>query len=196
VVERAAITPSAAREAGLAARRSLGPDRRRTLSLAAGRRLVGLPELEDATLLAGYLALPFEVDLADAQESLRSDGRVLHLPKVDDDATGPHMRFVEWRPGAEIVANRFGVGEVEGPTVALSELSAVIVPCVAVAADGTRVGFGAGYYDRALAGAPEPVRIGVAFEVQVVDRIDRQAWDVPMDVVVTDSSVRRWKRSR
>ena len=61
------------------------------------------------------------------------------------------------------------------------------MPCVAVDPDGHRLGFGAGYYDRALAGAAATARIGVAFEVQVVDRLEPAPWDVPLDVVVTEA---------
>ena len=67
----------------------------------------------------------------------------------------------------------------------------VVVPCVAVDPSGNRLGFGAGYYDRALAGPSPVIRLGVAFEVQVVDRIEPAPWDVPLDVVVTESRVIR-----
>ena len=68
----------------------------------------------------------------------------------------------------------------------------VVVPCVAVDRSGNRLGFGAGYYDRALA-APggRPVTVAAVFDVQLVEAVPARDWDVPMQVVVTQSSVIR-----
>ena len=66
------------------------------------------------------------------------------------------------------------------------------MPCVAVDHRGNRLGFGKGYYDRALAGCgPGTTCVGVAYAVQVQDAVPHQDWDVVMDVVVTESGVTR-----
>ena len=114
---------------------------------------------------------------------------------VPDEAQVARMSFVEWRTGAPLSANRFGIGEVEGDPVDLCDLGVVVVPCVALDEEGNRVGFGAGYYDEALgdAGCPSgrPIRIGVAFGVQLLNGIQTRPWDQVMDVVVTDSGTHR-----
>jgi 5-formyltetrahydrofolate cyclo-ligase len=197
-------THDAARRHGLEHRRDLTAQQRAAASARIVERLLDLHELRSGGRLALYLALPEEVDLGSATAPLRVRGWHLHLPRVLPAGAGaaraPTTRkpaglaFVEWQPAAQLAANRFGVAEVDGPEVPLAEMDAVIVPCVAVDRQGNRVGFGAGYYDRALAAAPEVPRIGVAFEVQVLDAIDARPWDEPMDVVVTEDAV--WRRSR
>jgi 5-formyltetrahydrofolate cyclo-ligase len=116
------------------------------------------------------------------------------------------MHFARWDEDAALVPNRFGIDEPAPPLedVAPAELDVVLVPCVAVDADGNRVGFGAGFYDRAFArpdtgpDATTPPRravlVGVVHDVQLVDRIEPDPWDVPMDLIVTGSRVVRTRR--
>ena len=71
--------------------------------------------------------------------------------------------------------------------------SAYHSPCAAAwGADGYRVGYGGGYYDRFLAQAPRAVRVGLGLEVQVVPSVPHGPQDLPVDVLVTDARVRRF----
>jgi 5-formyltetrahydrofolate cyclo-ligase len=74
--------------------------------------------------------------------------------------------------------------------VGIESIDVIALPCVAVDPAGTRVGFGTGFYDRALAGIGElaspPILVGAAFEAQLLGAIDRRDWDVPLDLVVTE----------
>ena len=68
-----------------------------------------------------------------------------------------------------------------------ASLDVVVVPGLAFARDGRRLGRGRGHYDRFLAGvAPGCLRVGVAFSEQLVDDIPMAAHDVRLDAVVTD----------
>lgn len=186
------LDPRTARERGREARRALGRSARRDASAAIVATLARLPELTAATAVAGYLPTEDEVDLRALWSELRGRGTRMHLPRIHDGA-GRGMDFVAWEPGGDLSPNRFGVPEPSGPPVGVGTLEVVVLPCVAVDDEGARVGFGAGYYDRALAAAPgtEPRRIGVAFDVQRVAAIESRDWDVPLDVVVTDTVVLR-----
>jgi 5-formyltetrahydrofolate cyclo-ligase len=187
----AAVSDDEARRVGLLARRALTARQRDDASERIVQGLLGLDELTEGNRLSLYLALEEEVSLDGAVSALRARRWRLHLPRLLGGAAAA-MELVEWVPGAELRANRFGIGEVvDAPPVAPDEMEAFIVPCVAVDPHGNRVGFGAGFYDRMLAAAPGVPRIGVAFEVQVLPRIAARAWDVPMDVLVTERAVRR-----
>jgi 5-formyltetrahydrofolate cyclo-ligase len=62
----------------------------------------------------------------------------------------------------------------------------VIAPGAAFATDGFRIGYGGGYYDRFLKNCPA-VTIGLAFDMQVVDRVPHDVQrDVPLDYIVTE----------
>jgi 5-formyltetrahydrofolate cyclo-ligase len=175
----------------------MDPATRRTAQASLIEQLLGLAELARpdepaaSARIGMYLATDGEVDPSSAAEQLEARGWQVLLPVI-----GParSMSFAPWSPGSPVVENRFGVAEPahdDADLVAADALRVVVVPCVAVDRSGHRIGFGAGYYDRALADASATLRVGVAFEVQVVDRIRPEPWDVPLDVVVTEAGVLR-----
>lgn len=146
--------------------------------------------------VALFLPTDGEPDLEPSVAGLRATGWFPHLPVV---GPGRSMAFAPWQPGAELRPNRFGVAEPVVPAGALvgaERMDVVVVPCVGLDREGHRVGFGAGFYDRALAGLPvgRPLVVGVAFEVQVVDEVPVRPWDVPVDVVLTEAGVHRVRR--
>ncbi len=68
----------------------------------------------------------------------------------------------------------------------------VLVPLNGWDEAGYRLGYGGGYFDRTLAGLPErPIAIGVGYELGRMPTIRPQAWDVPMDWIVTERGVYR-----
>lgn len=182
----AAPSPDELRATARAARRALGRAERRSAQAAIAERLGSLDELRRAVRVGWYLATDGEVDPIGAVDTLRARGAQLWLPVVGAQRS---MRFAPWHHDSAMRPNRYGIDEPvldDTTAVGADELDAVVVPCVAVDESGHRVGFGAGYYDRALAGTGA-VRIGVAFEVQVVAQLTPAPWDVPLDVVVTES---------
>ncbi len=106
------------------------------------------------------------------------------------------MEFREYRPGDELESGPVGLHQPASSAVPvdLGHIDVVLLPAVAVDDSGTRLGRGAGYYDRALAGiVSSPTLVAVVHDLQVVDSLDRRPWDVPVDAVVTDL---RWWRVR
>ena len=82
----------------------------------------------------------------------------------------------------------------EAEMLAPEELDLVLVPLVVFDSERNRIGMGGGFYDRSFSFRknPEsttPVLIGVAHELQKVDQIIPQAWDVRLDMIVTDQAV-------
>lgn len=70
----------------------------------------------------------------------------------------------------------------------------VVVPAVAYDRSGNRVGRGKGYYDRLL-GETKALKIGVAYDFQLVDEIDAEPHDVSVDIVITPSGTYTIHRS-
>ncbi|WP_227670793.1 5-formyltetrahydrofolate cyclo-ligase [Psychrobacter proteolyticus] len=76
-----------------------------------------------------------------------------------------------------------------------SELDVIICPLVAVDLNGNRMGMGGGFYDTTLgksyrSGAKKPLKIGWCYDFQVVEQLQRQSWDVPLDGLITPSGIR------
>lgn len=66
----------------------------------------------------------------------------------------------------------------------------VLVPGVVFAEDGYRVGYGGGYYDRFLSKLDKNVKkIGLAFDLQVVDKVPTENFDIPVDLIITEKRV-------
>ena len=78
----------------------------------------------------------------------------------------------------------------------VSVLDFLVLPLLACDVQGTRMGMGAGFYDRTLASAPyRPYRVGIAHDFQVLnEKLQRNAWDEPLDVLITPSKVYRFTR--
>ena len=81
------------------------------------------------------------------------------------------------------------------------ELDVIICPLVAVDKNGNRMGMGGGFYDTTLgkshqAGLKKPLKIGWCYDFQVVEALERQPWDVPLDGLITPSSIRWFKRNQ
>ena len=67
------------------------------------------------------------------------------------------------------------------------EIGCVVLPGVGFSEDGHRLGRGGGYYDATLARMPGAARVGVAFDVQLVPALPREAHDAALDAVVTET---------
>ena len=188
------LDASTARRHGREARSALeGTDRARS-SAALAETLLTLPELADATAIGGYWPTAAEVDLRYVWSQLHERGVQVHLPRIDAGPSehGARMEFVRWTPEVEMRPNRFAVPEPVGDSAPVADLDVLVVPCVAVDRHGTRVGMGAGYYDRTLAEVhPRPALVGAAFECQVFERIEARSWDIAMDLVATEARVTR-----
>lgn len=81
------------------------------------------------------------------------------------------------------------------------ELDVIICPLVAVDKNGNRMGMGGGFYDTTLgkshqAGLKKPLKIGWCYDFQVVEQLERQVWDVPLDGLITPSGLRWFKRNQ
>jgi 5-formyltetrahydrofolate cyclo-ligase len=110
------------------------------------------------------------------------------------------LEFVEVEAFEGLVRGRYGVLEpaAERPARSIRATGLVLAPGIAFDLRGGRLGRGAGYYDRALAPIGKrrdgPRFVGVAFDLQIVDRVPMQRHDVFMDAVVTESGL-RWIQS-
>jgi hypothetical protein len=68
----------------------------------------------------------------------------------------------------------------------------LLIPPVGFDAQGFRLGYGGGYYDRTLAAmTPQPLKIGVAFELSRMETIHPQPYDIALDFMVTERCVYR-----
>ncbi len=72
------------------------------------------------------------------------------------------------------------------PVCMPDQIAAILVPGIGFSKDGNRLGRGAGFYDRFLRNHPEALRIGIAFDEQMTEKIPVDPWDEKVDVILTD----------
>lgn len=71
-----------------------------------------------------------------------------------------------------------------------SEIDLIIVPGAVFDRDGYRVGYGGGYYDRFLSKIDKSVpKIAIAFDMQIVEKVPREGFDIPVDFIITEKEV-------
>lgn len=108
--------------------------------------------------------------------------------------------FLPYRVNSPMRLNRYGISEPKlerTPKTPAWALDLVLLPLVAFDNRGRRLGMGGGYYDRTFSfklqakGTKGPKLIGMAHELQKVDSLVTQSWDVPLAGIVTEASVYR-----
>jgi len=163
-------------------------------SEAACRLLIDLPEYRDARAVMLYLPLPHEPDPTRLALHAWEEGKTVLAPKVD--WARRDMLAVEIHSMQEgVVAGKYGVPvPPDGPVRAPERIDLVIVPALAYDRSGGRLGRGGGFYDRFLSELREDtVTCGLGFSEQVVDELPTGEHDRPVDILVTDKEVLRFR---
>ena len=158
-------------------------DERRAASLRIAARVA--PMLMEG-VVALYAPKSTEVDTATLDAELRARGLRVAYPRV---VAGTRVLELAETAIDMLAIGTYGIREPIGAALELAEVAAFVVPGIAFDRDGGRLGWGHGYYDATLAAArPGALRIGLAFDCQVVERIPRDAHDIGVDLVVTETT--------
>ncbi len=162
--------------------------------IEASLRLAGAAaeiDIAPGTVVSGFWPIRSEIDVRPLMFALREKGARLALPAILDRTT---IVFRELVRGADLVEMGFGTAG-PGPDATLLEPSLMLVPLAAFDARGHRIGYGGGYYDRAIeklqAAARAPRLIGIAFDCQEVDLVPDEPHDVVLPEILTESGLRR-----
>lgn len=122
--------------------------------------------------------------------------REFYVPVI----TRTEMAFALVRADTLLTPNFYGIDEPARPElIDPRSLDLVLTPLVAFDNAGTRVGVGAGYYDRCFAFLRQrrvwfrPKLLGVAYELQRIDSIKANPWDVPLWGAVTENGFRQFR---
>lgn len=171
----------------LAQRLAMPRDAHRAACAAITRVLAEnlLPQI-GPRVLAAYSPIRGEYDCRPLLSVLHKQSVKLALPVIV--AKDAPLEFHAWKPG-DLMQD--GPMNIPQPSKAVPvSPDCVLIPVVAFDAKNYRLGYGAGFYDRTLAGLnPRPVAIGTAFAFQRVDDIRPHAFDLALDYIVTEEGV-------
>jgi 5-formyltetrahydrofolate cyclo-ligase len=178
-----------------ALRRSVPAHQRAAAAAHVARHVEHAFPLRAHARVALYAPLDEELDTAPLYELARRRGCEIYLPRIEDFRAA-RMSF-RLASGA-LIRNRFGILEPDSSRrLAARWFDLVFVPLVAFDARCTRLGMGAGFYDRAFAWRNArdswdgPRLVGLAYALQQVPLIPEGTHDVRLDAVVTEQGVIR-----
>ncbi|MEM9243628.1 MAG: 5-formyltetrahydrofolate cyclo-ligase [Pseudomonadota bacterium] len=144
--------------------------------------------------IACYMSLPREMNTQPLLKHIIDKRQQCYLPVIDKKHHGV-MRFAIYRPGDCLITNKWGIAEPtnDAEKIRTQDLDIIIMPLTAFDRQGNRLGSGAGYYDRTLAGInhlqQRPVLCGYAYRFQQVEQLVPDDWDVPLDMVLTEQGI-------
>ena len=175
---------AALRREKIAAREALSADAYARLSASIERHL----ECEFARRAPGVVAFCWpirrEFDARALIGRLLAQGWRACMPVVETVAAP--MVFRPWTPATAMAADPYGI-PVPAAAAASPPPDVVLLPLVVFDADGYRLGYGGGYFDRTLAVlTPRPTTCGVGFELARTTDLHPQAHDIPLDLIVTE----------
>ena len=138
-------------------------------------------------LVSGFSAIRDEIDPAPLLLRLAEEGHRLALPVLQ--GKGRPLCFRSWAPGDPMAEGQWGIAE---PLPSQQEVfpDVVLVPLLAFDAEGYRLGYGGGFYDRSLAGlrSRKPViAVGIGYDEQRIDAVPHLDYDQRLDWVLTPS---------
>ena len=180
-------------------RLAMTKNQQRHMSSLAIQRLQRSTLFRSAKNIAIYLPVRGEIDPSRLPGFGRADQQfylpVLSLYKQHG------LVFVRWNKRTRFRMNQYRIPE---PIIKYNQLKSarkldlVVMPLLAFDPTGSRLGMGGGYYDRSFAfkmrseRKRKPTLLGMAYQFQQVESLPRQAWDVPLDAIVTDTQLTKF----
>ncbi|MBQ3943928.1 MAG: 5-formyltetrahydrofolate cyclo-ligase [Elusimicrobia bacterium] len=150
-----------------------------------------LKEYQNSGTVMFYLSYGSEV-ITDAMiNEVLSDDKEVAVPVIQNPGDGI-MTAVKINKLEDCFDKVYGIRQPEfneDEVVLKQDIDLIFVPGIVFDTTGYRVGYGKGYYDRWLEGTDISKRIGLAFEVQLVDKIPNGKYDLPVGKIITEKRI-------
>ena len=177
----------------LVAQRLAMPDRMQRCELLQRVVRIWLVNRPD-TVIGAYWPIKGEFDPLPALHRWKEDGELLDEPQPRRiglpvvDKLHKTLKFHAWFPGCPMEEDAYGIPKPKDTEVIVPSL--LFVPCVGYGTGGFRLGYGGGFYDRALATLqPKPYTVGLGFTNGFVEELEPEPHDVPLDTILNDNGV-------
>ncbi|MBI5102290.1 MAG: 5-formyltetrahydrofolate cyclo-ligase [Nitrospirae bacterium] len=187
----------------LGKRDGIPPALRSEKSLAIRKNLESLDEFKRAGVIFIFASFRSEVDTFTIISDALSSGKRVVLPKVSKGDKTLELYEIsgtdELVPGYMGIPEPFGIitgrdktGSMSDRRRTIKQLDIVIIPGAGFDAEGNRIGYGGGYYDRLLGGGQASVPIvAPAFEAQIAGSVPTEPHDIKVNIIVTEQRIIR-----
>jgi len=176
------VSRSTQRAALIAARRAISAQCRKQWDREISLQVYNWCNANHFRTVGVYSPIQAEPSLSEVFPQLTELGIKLALPSAPIPNQG--LTFSAWAPGDELMKDRFGV-LVPMETAPVVKPEVLLIPCVGFTANGYRLGYGGGFYDRTLAEKPKPKTVGIAYKISQCE-LEVQAHDIALDFIITN----------
>lgn len=171
----------------------LGQTERAAFAEAIMEKIISLKSFQNAKTIMCFASFGSEVDTFPLLKNILSKGKNLVLPRVEKQNNEKVLGLYKVCSVEEqLKKGVFGIMEPNPEKcerVDLSEIDLCICPGVVFDKKCNRIGYGGGFYDKLLKSDQVKFpKLAVAFEIQIVDSIQTDSYDIPMDKVITEKN--------
>ena len=177
---------------------------RQTASSAIALNVLTMPEVRSCRTILAYFSVGNEPATLALISRLLDEGKRVCLPlctDLDEEGrrtdTADAMEARVIRSFDDLVPGAYGIPEPAADTEMMPPeyMDLIIVPCVSCDRNCNRIGHGAGYYDKYLSKIRgDCFTLAMCFEEAMSDGIPTEPHDRPVDAVVTEKQIYRWRR--
>jgi len=173
------------KEAILEKRNSLSKEEISEYSKKIENNLINLEQYKKSKTVMFFVSFNSEVHTHNMiRNSFRN--KTIVIPKVMQHEIEPSV-IIDFD---NLISGKFGIPEpIEIMKIAYKNINLVLVPGIVFDMEGHRIGYGFGYYDKFLRKVHKAIKVGLAFDFQVVDKLAHEEHDVPVDFVVTEKRI-------
>lgn len=173
-----------------AMRNELSPAQVSRSSDKIAQHILACDAYKNAKLIMGYLAFGKELSVDRVLLQALADGKRVVVPFI----TSPtEMEAAVFTGMENLCLDRFRIRCVAEPAVLVdpADIDLLLVPGVAFGRDGSRMGMGAGYYDRFLLRAPQAITLGVAYDSLLQEHLPMDEYDIPVQYLVSETGIEK-----
>ena len=135
----------------------------------------------NAKTIYGYLPYNQEVRTVPMLQRALREGKRVAVPKV----FGDEMKFIYLEDLSRVEKGYAGIPEpIDDGPVADDKTALVLMPGLAFDAEGHRIGYGGGFYDKFLAAEPEHPTLALCYAFQMLPQLPTEEFDIPVDCVL------------
>lgn len=135
----------------------------------------------NAKTIYGYLPYNQEVRTVPMLQRALREGKRVAVPKV----FGEEMKFIYLEDLTRVEKGYAGIPEpIDDGPVADDKKALVLMPGLAFDAEGHRIGYGGGFYDKFLASEPEHPTLALCYAFQMLPQLPTEEFDIPVDCVL------------
>lgn len=157
-------------------------------SLQVSRNILACDAYRKAKCIMGYLAFGNELSIDLVLSQALADGKIVAVPHIISsvDMISVHLRNMD-----DFDLDRYGIRSIRCPfeKVLPQTLDLILVPGVAFGSDGSRLGMGAGYYDRFLPQADKALFMGIAYDQLIQPQLPADNYDIFMQCLASESGI-------